>query len=1236
MSDYKTIERELLGIGQAEMQNIVFQILDKQYTPTNIVNLGSASGVQTTRYGTPDVFLQLSNGNYIYAEVTIQKNQLLDKIKKDIEKCKENAKILLDKNANVEKVIFACVGKIETYELQECQNLCRDFCIDSKVPFEFWGLDKISALLLHTYQSIAVSELNIKFSHGLIKTLDECLQNNEYDVSQQHEFLFREDELKEIEDKLFSKNVVLLHGPAGCGKTRLCIHLAQKIKTDKRIKEVFYIKNAYGNPFETICDTVGKDNIAVILDDINRLPFIKEFISYAQMHKNIYVLATVRDYAIDTIAIDLKNNNLDNFLDFIKISPLSKEQQEKVLKKIIPGASYDTLFSIQNVAHENLRFAIMMAEVLKKHGHLPTKMKELMEYHFNRVNADLENSITKDNNTIYLKSLVVLAFFHRIVMEDGDNNWENIKGALTKIGISCDMFHDALAYWDRQEVVNISYEGKVCEIGDQILSSYLFYKLVVEDKQIPLNDIFELFFPTYRKCFVDMFNSILPAYGYEDDLIMQPLEKLWNEHYKVVNNNETIQFILVFYGLLPLEALEYIKGAGIPLKETFLNILCGYEPSCYYNLAIDILFNHIDGCVLEEQTIKDLVEAFSVRRHSFDNNFISQIYFLNKLQERLINNEACRKLFMGLARKFLDFSFSSSEFHANTMVHFTFEAVPCECLFETRTIVWKGLITLYENEYYKDLSSLLENFRYLPNSKKIGKLQEFFDNDKKILLPFINKQLENNLSFMQKTILYKLMECCCSDKDNEYQQILEQLTKNSVEFKIYAEGFSRKRERYDWRSNKTKYDKILNEIETPKDFHSYIHALQSIEVDINTISYAVEAYFRYLIKSTPTNFENHLKTFINEFKDLDVNYREALYFLSQKNKTIEFIDFIQLSSITHKNVMLLELLRNLKCKDITSSLYDMCLQTFKNEYCTFDRISNRVFNVIEFIEFEKFQPGFIYTVFKFIQQSNNNNLNKYRTIDDFYIEMPSNGWTYHELSMQTIEEFFGSELEPVFYEMFFILIKKNILHTSEKFINYLAMKNVEYLYRYYDLYFLHEEEFSMSSYLDVDALRKLPNVAQNLLVVYERSKKLSKYFLPVFTVEKIISQNLTDETFAEFSQIFIDKYVDKEKDLSYMSTYVCSLKKEWQIIYAQTLISKNVNFEIFKNLNIFGHPSSWSGSDVTMYEKIIETIDSFLTQTNITTENISYITWIRERRSKIVEYKKKARLRELSDYRFYS
>lgn len=1236
MSDYKNIEIKLFSIGQAEMQNIVFQILNKRYSPTNIVHLGSASGIQTTRRGTPDVFLQLSNGNYIYVEITIQKSQLLDKIKKDIAKCKENAKVLLYKNANIEKVIFACVGKIETYELQECQNLCKDFCVNLEVPFEFWGLDKLSALLLHEYQSIAVSELNIKFSHGLIQTLDEFLQSNEYDVSQQHEFLFREEELTEIEIKLLDKNVVLLHGPAGCGKSRLCIHLAQKLKTGNRIKEVFYIKNAYGNPFDTVCNIVEKDDVVVILDDVNRLPFVKEFIAYTQTHKNIYVLATVRDYAVDTIAMDLKNNNLDKFLDFIKIAPLSKEQQEKVLEKIIPGISYDTLFSIQNVAHENLRFAIMMAEVLKKHGYLPTKMKELMEYHFNRVNADLENSITKDNNTIYLKSLVVLAFFHRIVMEDDDTNWENIKGSLDKIGISCDMFHDAMAYWDRQEVVNISHEGKVFEIGDQILASYLFYKLVIEDNQIPLNIIFELFFPAYRKCFVDMFNSILPAYGYNDNLIMQSLEKLWNEKYKINNNNDTIQYISVFYGLLPIESLEYIKETGIPLKKTFIDILCEYEANRYYNLAIDILFNHIDSCIVEDKTINDLIEAFSAKRYSFDNNFISQIYFLNKLQDRLISSETCRKIFLGLAKKFLGFSFQSSEFHANAMVYFTFEAIPCECLFEVRVIIWKGLIVLYENNYYKDIRKLLENFYRIPNSKNIDKIKEFFDNDKKVVLPFIEDQLKNKINFVQRTMLYKMLECCCSDQDVEYQQVLNKLKETSIEFKIYTEVFSRKRENYDFYSNKTKYDKVLNELNLPTDFHSYIHALSSIEVDINIISYAVDAYFRYIIKKNPIYFESYLKLFMNEFKDLDVNYKESISLLQEKNKIIDFIDFIQSSFVTHKNAILLELLSNLKSKDINTTLYNLCLETFKNEYCLCDSVSNRVFKVIDFIEFENFRPGFICTIFKLIQQSNNNNLNKYRIIEDFYIEIHANEWTCHELSMQTIELFFENELENVFYDMFFMLIKKNIIYTSEKFINYLAMKNIEYLYRYYDLYFSYEQEYLISNYLDINALSKLPNAVQNLLVVYERSKKISKSTLSIFNIEKIISSNLTDETFVEFSQIFIAKYLNEEKDLNNMATVVSSLKKEWQIIYAQTLISKKIEFDIFKNLNIFGYPSSWSGSDVAMYEKVIENIDSFLAQTQITIKNISYITNIKERRNKIEEYKKKAWLRELSDYRFYS
>lgn len=1237
MGDYKTIEKELLGIGQAKLQDIVFQIMDKRYTPTNIVNLGGASGVQTTRKGTPDVFIQLSNGNYIFAEVTIQKTGLVDKIKKDIKKCKDNANKLLDKNACVEKVIFACVGKLETFELQECQDLCREFCLSEGLPFEFWGIDKLSALLLHEYQFIAVSELNIKFSHGLVKTLDDYLQEDEYDVSQQHEFLFRENELINIETKLFEKNIVLLHGAAGCGKTRLCIHLAQKLKQLGQVKEIYYVKNAYYNGFESLCTITGQENTAIILDDVNRLPFIKEFISYVQSHKNIYVLATVRDYALNTISTDLQSNSIDNLLHFVRIDPLTKEQQENIIKKIIPTASYDTLSAIHNVAHENLRFAIMMAEILKKHGYLPTKMKELMERHFNRVNSDLENAITKDENAVYLKSLVLLAFFHRIVIDEEDRNWESINEALKKIGINRDSFHDAMAYWDRQEVINISYEGKVYEIGDQILSSYLFYKLVFEERQITLRAFFELLFPRYRKCFVDMFNSILPAYGYQNEAIMQQIAQLWHEYYKTKNDSESVQFISMFYGLLPVETLDFIKNRGLPLNETFIDILCAFESSSYYNIAIDILLAHIDNSRTDENIIEKMAEAFSIQRHSFSHNLNAQLHLLKELNDRIIKNDFCCKIFLNLSKKLLNFSFHSTEINLNSMVCFTIEAAPYKCLLDMRTSIWEGTIKLYKEGYYKDLISLLGDFRYVPNSKKLGKLKEIFDNDQKTILPFVQMEVEKKLTFAQKLTLRSLLESCCSDNNLDFQKLLQVLEDQSVDFKIYSNVFSRKRdERIDWRQRTNKYDKILKTINLPEDIHSYLVSLQSVDADINIISATVEAYFIYLDKHYPTLFVECLKKFIIEFKELNISYTTISFILAGKYNLKEIIAFVQSSSILNKGLVLLELLQNLKRPEISRELYDLCIKTFEVEYCSYDIVTPRVIRLSNFIEYEKFHSGFILKIFQIIQSSKNTNINKYNLIDDFYYGVESKRWSFKDLSIDQVEKFFGDKLDSVFYEMFFSLIQLNLLHVSGDFIHYIASKNIEYLYRYYDFYFIQDSGFRMSHYLDVGILSRFSNVPQKMLIIYERGKHILKYIIPVHEMEDIMSKNLNDQTFSEFSKLFVEKYAADIKDLGYMASYVSSLKSSWQIIYVKTLISKDIDIDKFEKINIFGYPSSWSGSDVAMYGRIIETIDSFLQETPITTENISYISIVKERRTKFVEYQAKARLHELSDYRYFA
>lgn len=1238
MSDYKTIERALLGVNQATLQDIVFQIINKKYASVNTVNLGSASGVQTTRKGTPDMFVQLPNGDYIFVEVTIQKTELLNKIKSDIAKCKENALKLRSKDANVIKVIFACLGKLETSEIQECQNLCKEFCLDSTTPFEFWGLDKLSTLLLQNYQEVAVSELNIHFSYGFIKTLEDCLQEDLYDVSQRHEFLYREEELKDIEYKLFEKNMVLLYGSAGCGKTRLCIHLAQKLKQDGKIKEAYFIKHVFNNGLESLCNFSGQEPIAIILDDINRLPFIKEFIYYIQSNKNIYVFATVRDYALNTIINDLKINHYDNLLYAISISPLKKEQQESIIKKIIPKASYDTVEAIFSVAHENLRFAVMMAETLKKHGYLPTKIKELMEQHFVCINSDLKNAINADNNSSYLKSLALLAFFHRIVICDDDyNNWSTISAALNELGIPFDIFQDAMAYWDRKEVVNISFESKVYEIGDQILASYLFYKLVFEEKQIALCEMFELFFPRYRRCFIDMFNSILPAYGYDDDAIMQPLTQLWNDNYKIKNNSESVQFISTFFGLLPVETLDFIKMQGLPLKEDFVDILCGFESSKFYQIAIDILLAHIENGQFKSDISEKIIEAFSIHRHSFDNALVAQKYLLSKLREKLLNNDTFKTIFLELSKKLLNLSFHSTEMHNNSMTCFTFEAAPYACLLEVRTIIWEGLIALYKGEQYKELNKLLTNFRYLPNSRNIEKLGEIFDNDKNTILTFVREETKKQLTFEQKITIKYFLEDCCSDDDSDFQEQLHVLEGTSVDFKIYSDVFSRKREeRIDWRLRESKYDKILKAINLPEDYYSYLSSLEAIGAEDNTISAAVDAFFKFIDAHDSVHFVQYLKQFILKFKDLNISYATISYILASKYDLREIIYFVQSSSIKNKGLALLELLQNLKRQEITSELYDLCIITFEKEYCTYDIATPRLLQLSSFMEYEKFQAGFILKIFQTIQSSKNKNSDKYRLIEDFYNCFGEEKWSYCELSIERIEKYFGDKLKSVYYEMFFVLLQSNLLHISGEFVCHIASKNIEYLYRYYDLYFLRDDEFTMSDYLDIDVLRKFPNIARNMLAVYERCKNVSGFWFSFYNLDTIMAKNFDERSFLEFSELFVERYLTEETDLNNMANCVSSLKSDWQIIYVKTLIAKDIGTEIFKKLSIFGLPSSWSGSDVAVYEKIIKTIDIFLQEIKLTTQNISYVSNIKMRRAKLVEYQKRARLRELSDYRFFS
>lgn len=74
-----------------QMDQASFQILCDAYLSRigyqNLVSLGTKAGAQKTTPGTPDTYFCISGGKYIFAEYTTQKDGLVEKIRKDIQKC---------------------------------------------------------------------------------------------------------------------------------------------------------------------------------------------------------------------------------------------------------------------------------------------------------------------------------------------------------------------------------------------------------------------------------------------------------------------------------------------------------------------------------------------------------------------------------------------------------------------------------------------------------------------------------------------------------------------------------------------------------------------------------------------------------------------------------------------------------------------------------------------------------------------------------------------------------------------------------------------------------------------------------------------------------------------------------------------------------------------------------------------------------------------------------------------
>jgi negative regulator of replication initiation len=168
MSRLQSIEKALYSINQAAFQELCDSFLairNSNYSAFS--RTGSQSGKQKTVKGTPDTFLLLPNGKYIFVEYSTNITAGLSKLEDDVKKCIDSKKTRIPINQIAE--IILCVNfNLKTAEIQKLKNILTN----TRIGLTVYTLDSLSIELHLNHRDLTHEYLGLPLDTGQIVSID--------------------------------------------------------------------------------------------------------------------------------------------------------------------------------------------------------------------------------------------------------------------------------------------------------------------------------------------------------------------------------------------------------------------------------------------------------------------------------------------------------------------------------------------------------------------------------------------------------------------------------------------------------------------------------------------------------------------------------------------------------------------------------------------------------------------------------------------------------------------------------------------------------------------------------------------------------------------------------------------------------------------------------------------------------------------------------------------------------